>query len=37
MLHDPTSIEAEAGAQLVMETLLWLRQRLDKDWPAGVQ
>ncbi len=37
MLHNPTSIEAEAGARLLAETILWLRQRLDKDWPGSVQ
>lgn len=37
MLHDPTSIEAAAGARLLAETILWLRQRLNEDWPAKVQ
>jgi hypothetical protein len=37
MLHQPTSIEAEAGAQLLAETIVWLRQRLNEDWPAKVQ
>ena len=35
MLHNPTSIEAETGSQLLAETLIWLRQRPDKDWPKG--
>jgi hypothetical protein len=37
MMHHPTSIEAEAGAQLLAETIIWLRQRLDTDWPAAVR
>jgi hypothetical protein len=36
MLHEPTSIESETGAQLIAETLIWLRQRVDKDWPKAV-
>jgi hypothetical protein len=36
MLHRPESIEAEAGARLCAETIIWLRRRIEKDWPKAV-
>jgi hypothetical protein len=37
MMHRPNTIEAEAGARLLADTVLLLRQRLEKHWPAAVQ
>jgi hypothetical protein len=37
MIHRPITVEAEAGARLLAETVIWLRLRLDKHWPATVQ
>lgn len=36
MLHRPATVEAEAGARLLGETLIWLRKRIEKDWPKAV-
>jgi hypothetical protein len=37
MIHRPTTVEAEAGARLLAETAIWLRRRIEKDWPKAVQ